>query len=148
MRRRSLGFISSFQLVRCDSYPRSHVEVYVIRPICVTDMHNVVQAIGMSSSTAYRSFNLAIDVLEVSPQDQIFRFDVEENRRIDREAPWKAESVSSFSHLYIQRLNFCRISPHYFKSCKISAIALIKMVCYYTLHVLASLRSFLSGHSC
>ncbi|KAG9224752.1 hypothetical protein CCMSSC00406_0002097 [Pleurotus cornucopiae] len=63
----------------------------------------------MSSSTAYRSFNLANDVLEVSPQDQIFKFDVEENRRIDREAPWKAD-------------------PHYFKSCKISAIALIKMV--------------------
>ncbi|KAF9493404.1 Mov34-domain-containing protein [Pleurotus eryngii] len=63
----------------------------------------------MSSSTAYKSFNLANDVLEVSPQDQIFKFDLEENRRIDREAPWKAD-------------------PHYFKSCKISAIALIKMV--------------------
>ncbi|KAL0958444.1 hypothetical protein HGRIS_000587 [Hohenbuehelia grisea] len=63
----------------------------------------------MSSSTALQTFNLENDVLTVSPQDAIFKFDAEENRRINREAPWNAD-------------------PHFFKTCKISAIALIKMV--------------------
>ncbi|KAJ8508389.1 hypothetical protein ONZ45_g9332 [Pleurotus djamor] len=61
------------------------------------------------SSTALQSFNLANDILEVSPQDQIYKFDAEENKRINRESPWSND-------------------PHYFKSCKISAVALIKMV--------------------
>ncbi|KAG6909019.1 hypothetical protein DXG01_002405 [Tephrocybe rancida] len=46
---------------------------------------------------------------EVSPQDEIYRFDIEEKKRLDREAPWTKD-------------------PHYFKACKISAVALIKMV--------------------
>ncbi|KAK7032927.1 MPN domain-containing protein [Favolaschia claudopus] len=62
-----------------------------------------------SSATALSTFNLANDVLEVSPEDEIYRFDAEANRRINREEPWKKD-------------------PHYFKSCKISAVALIKMV--------------------
>ncbi|KAJ6620644.1 JAB1/Mov34/MPN/PAD-1 ubiquitin protease-domain-containing protein [Mycena sp. CBHHK59/15] len=63
----------------------------------------------MSSSTALQTFNLANDVLEVAPEDAIYRFDAEANRRINNEQPWKKD-------------------PHYFKSCKISAVALIKMV--------------------
>ncbi|KAJ7719421.1 JAB1/Mov34/MPN/PAD-1 ubiquitin protease-domain-containing protein [Mycena metata] len=62
-----------------------------------------------SSSTALKTFSLANDVLEVSPEDEIYRFDVEANKRINREQPWTKD-------------------PHYFKSCKISAVALIKMV--------------------
>ncbi|KAJ6577298.1 Mov34-domain-containing protein [Mycena capillaripes] len=62
-----------------------------------------------SSSTALKTFSLANDVLEVSAEDQIYKFDVEANRRINREQPWTKD-------------------PHYFKSCKISAVALIKMV--------------------
>ncbi|KAJ7914846.1 JAB1/Mov34/MPN/PAD-1 ubiquitin protease-domain-containing protein [Mycena leptocephala] len=62
-----------------------------------------------SSSTALKTFSLANDVLEVSAEDQIYKYDVEANRRINREAPWTKD-------------------PHYFKSCKISAVALIKMV--------------------
>ncbi|EKM76920.1 hypothetical protein AGABI1DRAFT_62649 [Agaricus bisporus var. burnettii JB137-S8] len=63
----------------------------------------------MSSKVALKSFSLNNNILEVSPQDEIFRFDVEANKKINRESPWSKD-------------------PHYFKSCKISAVALIKMV--------------------
>ncbi|EKM56608.1 uncharacterized protein PHACADRAFT_253814 [Phanerochaete carnosa HHB-10118-sp] len=63
----------------------------------------------MASGTAFKSFSLANDILEVSPQDEIFKFDPEANKRLNREAPWAKD-------------------PHYFKTCKISAVALIKMV--------------------
>ncbi|GLB38959.1 putative JAB/MPN domain containing protein [Lyophyllum shimeji] len=62
-----------------------------------------------SSSVARETFALANQIRELSPQDEIFRFDAEENRRINQEAPWTKD-------------------PHYFKLCKISAVALIKMV--------------------
>jgi len=63
----------------------------------------------MSSSTALKTFSLTNDILEVSPQDEIYRYDVKANKKINDEQPWSKD-------------------PHYFKSCKISAIALIKMV--------------------
>ncbi|TRM59599.1 JAB1/Mov34/MPN/PAD-1 ubiquitin protease-domain-containing protein [Schizophyllum amplum] len=63
----------------------------------------------MSSSTALQSFSLENDILSVPPQDEIWKFDAEYNRKINREAPWAKD-------------------PHYFKLCKISAVALIKMV--------------------
>ncbi|KIP09733.1 hypothetical protein PHLGIDRAFT_18515 [Phlebiopsis gigantea 11061_1 CR5-6] len=63
----------------------------------------------MSSSTAYKTFSLTNDVREISAQDEIFRFDPEANKRLNREQPWAKD-------------------PHYFKTCKISAVALIKMV--------------------
>jgi len=63
----------------------------------------------MSSRVAFKSFSLTNNVLEVPPQDEIYRFDPEANKKLNREAPWTKD-------------------PHYFKSCKISAIALIKMV--------------------
>ena len=47
----------------------------------------------MSSSTALKTFSLTNEILEVSPQDQIYRFDVEENKKINREAPWTKESA-------------------------------------------------------
>ncbi|KAG6840034.1 hypothetical protein C0991_009461 [Blastosporella zonata] len=62
-----------------------------------------------SSSTAQQTFNLANKIIDVSPQDEIYRFDAAEKRRLDQESPWSND-------------------PHYFKSCKISAVALIKMV--------------------
>ncbi|KII84562.1 hypothetical protein PLICRDRAFT_179381 [Plicaturopsis crispa FD-325 SS-3] len=62
-----------------------------------------------NAETAFKTFNLANDALEISPEDEIYKFDVEANKRINREAPWSKD-------------------PHYFKSCKISAVALIKMV--------------------
>jgi hypothetical protein len=48
----------------------------------------------MASSTAFKSFSLANDIFEVSPQDEIYAFDVEANKRINREAPWDKEYVS------------------------------------------------------
>ncbi|KAJ3544062.1 hypothetical protein NM688_g5784 [Phlebia brevispora] len=63
----------------------------------------------MSAGTALKSFSLNNDIKEISPQDEIFRFDPEANRRLNREQPWARD-------------------PHYFKMCKISAVALIKMV--------------------
>jgi COP9 signalosome complex subunit 5 len=44
-----------------------------------------------SSSTALKTFSLENDVLDVSANDEIYRFDAAENRRINREEPWKKE---------------------------------------------------------
>ncbi|GBE87458.1 Mov34-domain-containing protein [Sparassis latifolia] len=63
----------------------------------------------MSSSTALKTFSLVNDIRDVSPQDEIFKFDPEANRQLLRDSPWAQD-------------------PHYFKVCKISAVALIKMV--------------------
>ncbi|KAL4068437.1 JAB1/Mov34/MPN/PAD-1 ubiquitin protease-domain-containing protein [Scleroderma yunnanense] len=62
-----------------------------------------------SSTTAFQTFSLANQISEISPQDDIFRFDVNENKRILQQALWEQD-------------------PQYFKTCKISAVALIKMV--------------------
>ncbi|KAI9568652.1 JAB1/Mov34/MPN/PAD-1 ubiquitin protease-domain-containing protein [Boletus coccyginus] len=63
----------------------------------------------MSLSTAYHTFSLANQVHQISPKDEIYAFDVVANKRVLQQAPWDQD-------------------PHYFKSCKISAVALIKMV--------------------
>lgn len=47
------------------------------------------------ADTALKTFSLTNDVLEISPQDEIYRFDAEENRRINREAPWTKECVAA-----------------------------------------------------
>ncbi|KZP11460.1 Mov34-domain-containing protein [Athelia psychrophila] len=62
-----------------------------------------------SSNIALKTFSLANDVLQISPQDEIFKYDTALNKKINKEALWTKD-------------------PHYFKKCKISAIALIKMV--------------------
>jgi len=58
---------------------------------------------------ALQTFSIENDVLEISSQDEIYRFDEAANKQVNREAPWAQD-------------------PHYFKTCKISAVALIKMV--------------------
>jgi len=63
----------------------------------------------MSKSTALQTFSLTNNILEVPPQDEIYRFDAEANKKFNQEMPWTKD-------------------PHYFKVCKISAVALIKMV--------------------
>ncbi|KAM5533562.1 hypothetical protein V8D89_012778 [Ganoderma adspersum] len=60
------------------------------------------------SGIALKTFNLANDVKELNAQDEIFKFDAAENRRINNERPWARD-------------------PRYFQVCKISAVALIKM---------------------
>ncbi|KIY62389.1 Mov34-domain-containing protein [Cylindrobasidium torrendii FP15055 ss-10] len=62
-----------------------------------------------SSSTALKSFSLTNNITEISPDDAIYRYDKDEDRRFNREAPWAKD-------------------PHHFKKCRISAVALIKMV--------------------
>ncbi|KAH7882492.1 JAB1/Mov34/MPN/PAD-1 ubiquitin protease-domain-containing protein [Phlebopus sp. FC_14] len=61
------------------------------------------------SNTAFQTFSLANQISEVSPQDEIYAFDADANKRILQQSPWDQD-------------------PQYFKSCKISAVALIKMV--------------------
>jgi COP9 signalosome complex subunit 5 len=46
-----------------------------------------------SSATALKTFSLANDVLEVSPEDQIYRYDAEADDRINQESPWTKECV-------------------------------------------------------
>ncbi|KAF9240456.1 JAB1/Mov34/MPN/PAD-1 ubiquitin protease-domain-containing protein [Melanogaster broomeanus] len=70
----------------------------------------------MSSPTAFQTFSLANQIFQVSPQDEIYAFDVD------------AISESSSSRLGSKSEYANDTSPHYFKSCKISAVALIKMV--------------------
>ncbi|TEB22361.1 jun coactivator Jab1 [Coprinellus micaceus] len=63
----------------------------------------------MSGNVALQTFSLVNSITEISPQDEIYKFDAAENRRINQEEPWTKD-------------------PHYFKLCRISAVALIKMV--------------------
>ncbi|KAL5521647.1 RRI1 [Sanghuangporus sanghuang] len=69
----------------------------------------MAQAAASSSSTAFKTFSLENDILQVPPQDEIFRFDPDAYRESVKGQPWKAD-------------------PNHFKTCKISAVALIKMV--------------------
>ncbi|KAH9852444.1 Mov34-domain-containing protein [Lenzites betulinus] len=65
-------------------------------------------ASSSSSNIALKTFSLENEIKELSAQDEIFKYDPVENRRINAEKPWARD-------------------PHYFKVCKISAVALIKM---------------------
>ena len=46
-----------------------------------------------SSKIALQTFSIENDVLEISPQDEIYRFDEAANKQINREAPWAQECV-------------------------------------------------------
>jgi COP9 signalosome complex subunit 5 len=88
-----------------------------------------------SSDTALKTFSLTNDIKEISPQDQIYKYDAEANKRLIREQPWTSESapvldVATFSGSKLTTSH----SPHYFKLCKISAVALIKMVHFWLPH--------------
>jgi COP9 signalosome complex subunit 5 len=47
----------------------------------------------MSTDTALKTFSLENDILQVSPQDEIYRYDREADRQLNREEPWKKECV-------------------------------------------------------
>lgn len=79
------------------------------------------------AKAALQSFSLANDVLNISPQDEIYKYDAEENRKILRAEPWKSEYAVAKSSLVSVDI-YSSHSPHYFKTCKISAVSLIKMV--------------------
>ena len=46
-----------------------------------------------SSKMALQTFSIENDILEISSQDEIYRFDEVANKQINREAPWAQESV-------------------------------------------------------
>lgn len=48
-------------------------------------------AMAHQAKVALQSFNLANDIANISPQDEIYKYDVEENRKILRAEPWKSE---------------------------------------------------------
>jgi len=50
-----------------------------------------------SSKMALQTFSIENDILEISSQDEIYRFDEAANKQINREAPWAQELV--FLHL-------------------------------------------------
>ena len=52
---------------------------------------SISYASTMSSGVALKSFSLTNKILEVSPQDEIYRFDAEANKKLNREAPWTKE---------------------------------------------------------
>lgn len=48
-------------------------------------------SLSMPSNIALQSFSLNNNIREITPQDEIFRFDVEADKRINREVPWTKE---------------------------------------------------------
>jgi len=46
-----------------------------------------------SSKMALQTFSIENDILEISPQDEIYRFDEAANKKINRESPWAQECV-------------------------------------------------------
>lgn len=73
------------------------------------DKSPATMAAASGSDMALKSFSLTNDIKELSPQDEIYAFDSQAYKDVLRQQPWAND-------------------PHYFKSCKISAVALIKMV--------------------
>jgi len=64
---------------------------------------------GSSKDIALKTFSLENDVKKLSAHDELYLFDPEVNKKLLAAKPWAND-------------------PHYFKTCKISAVALIKMV--------------------
>lgn len=48
-------------------------------------------ASSSSSGIALKTFSLENDIKELSAQDEIFRYDIAENKRINNERPWARE---------------------------------------------------------
>ena len=55
-----------------------------------------------SSSTAFRTFDLANDIQELSPDDELFRYDEKADKAFGNQAPWKNKYVYK---LYAQACN-------------------------------------------
>ncbi len=56
-----------------------------------TNLDSVRFAMASSSDTALKTFSLTNDIKDIPPQDEIYKFDVEANRRLIREQPWANE---------------------------------------------------------
>ena len=64
-----------------------------------------------SSNIALKTFSLANDIQEISPQDQIYAFDVEADKQINRESPW-AKELSDLHTLHETWLNVFHYTAH------------------------------------
>ena len=51
----------------------------------------ILTRMASSSDTALKTFSLTNDIKDIPPQDEIYRFDVEANKRLIREQPWANE---------------------------------------------------------
>lgn len=76
---------------------------------------------GGDSSTARKTFELNNDVQMIDPTDSLFAYTRAEETVLEDANPWKKEYVYGQNQELI-------VSPHYFHTVKISAVALIKMV--------------------
>ena len=56
----------------------------------------MAKAAASSSSTALKTFSLENEILEVPPQDEIFRFDPDAYRESIKGQPWKSEYVAAW----------------------------------------------------
>lgn len=69
--------------------------VYSLRLISNGEpLHGTLQlatTMEAQANTALKTFDLANQVQEIDPQDLIYRFDSEENKRVNKEALWKKE---------------------------------------------------------
>jgi hypothetical protein len=60
----------------------------------------------MSSTTARKTFALANDIVNISPQDEIYVFNAEANKRLNDEAPWKKELSHAAFNTFTSELTF------------------------------------------
>lgn len=56
-----------------------------------------------SSNTAQKTFELLNEVRSLDPNDEIFLYDVEEQKKLVKAAPWKKEYASSPLLIYALR---------------------------------------------
>lgn len=62
------------------------------------------------SKTAFQTFSLENDILQIPPQDEIYRFDSDANKEINKEAPWTKELSPCFHHIGLAFLEIAQSS--------------------------------------
>lgn len=61
-----------------------------------------------STNTAFKTFCLENGITDLDPEDEIFTYDPEEAKRINREQPWKNEYVCRYLLINVLRANLCK----------------------------------------
>lgn len=64
-----------------------------------TNYHRVPSSFATMSKTAFQSFSLENDILQIPPQDEIYKFDSDANKEINSKAPWTKELSSCLYHI-------------------------------------------------
>lgn len=81
--------------------------IYVYRSVWRTTRAATASStttMAASSNTALKTFSLANDIVNVSPQDEIYQFDQAANRRLLQEAPWAREYVRTLCMVWTSSL--------------------------------------------